>query len=585
VTAWNNLKIRAKLSLGFGAILAIIATIAVFSFTNRSSLRKDETQQDDVYAFRKTLMETKVAHYEWLTAIGSSVFQDALTTCSVEPDPEKCDFSEWLGSTDRTNFENVFPEEKDRLNDLEKNHAALHATFVTMKLAAEEGKTLPTGTDIRQQYAKVLSPQTKNFMDNVNQIQKPVDEKINTLNNRMKEFMTRTQYMMLGLFIITLLIGLSLSQAIVRSIVPPLHSLVSVADEIAAGELKQWRVDVDRSDEIGGLYRSFSHMHARLLDMAQTLQKTSEGQLNTSIAPTSPSDIIGNTLYAMIRNLRDLAGSIANGATTLAASSAETAASATQLSASTTESAATISETTATMEEVRQTASIMSNNASSVAENARQGGAMANQSRDRVKDISDAIKLISSRMDFIAQHTVQLSEKSQKIGEIISVVNDIADQSNILAVNASIEAAKAGEEGRGFAVLAEEIRNLAEQSKQATKEIKAILDDIQKATAATVMATEEGSKAVAKGEQQAETVSKVILDLASSVSNSSRSADTIASSAREQLKGIEQVTQAMESIRTASQQNKESARQLDETSSSMKNLGQDLMRLVQRFKL
>jgi len=583
VTAWSNLKIGTKLSLGFGAILVIIAAIAVVSFTNRSSLKKDELQQDEVYRHRKTLMQNKVAHYEWLTSITLFTFQDNLAACPAEPDSRACDFTQWLDSSERKDFEKMFPEERILLEDLEKSHTALHATFVAMK---EGGEKAATGApDSKQMFLKTLLPQTDTFVKYVNQIQEPVEDKIVSINDRMQKFMNKTQFMLMGLFVVTLLIGFTLSLVIARSVAPPLRALVQVADEISAGELKPWMGNLDRSDEIGALYRSFSRMHARLLEMSQSLQKVSEGQLNLPIRPTSPSDVIGNALAAMVKNLRDLAGNISSGATSLAASSSETSVAAAQLSASTTESAAAISQTTATMEEVRQTASMMNNNASSVAENARQGGQMANQSRERVKDISDAIKQISNRMDFIAQHTVQLSEKSQKIGEIISVVNDIADQSNILAVNASIEAAKAGEEGKGFAVLAEEIRNLAEQSKQATKEIKVILDDIQKATSATVMATEEGSKAVAKGEQQAETVSKVILDLASSVSDSSRSADTIASSAREQLKGIEQVTVAMENIRTASQQNKESARQLEETSGSMKNLGQDLMGLVRGFKL
>jgi methyl-accepting chemotaxis protein len=583
VTAWNSLKIGTKLSLGFGVILAIIATIAVISFSSRTHLAQKAEVQARFDKYRQTFLQTEVSHYQWLTSIAISTFQGNLANCPVESSLESCALTDWLREQNREDLEKSLPETEELLSNIEKSHMAMHTTYSSMKDGHVE-KTSET-LDSRQVFVKTLQPKAQDFVTQIDTLLNVLGSEMRENTRAIDESMVKTKYMFLYLFVATLVIGFLLSLAITRSVAPPLRILVDVADDIAAGELKQWQVRFDRSDEIGDLYHSFSRMYSRLLEIAQILQKISEGQLTASITPASSSDVIGTSLETMLKNLRDLAGSIATGATTLAAASAETSVSAAQLSASTTESAAAISETTATMEEVRQTASIMNNNASSVAENARQGGVMANQSRERVRDIADAIKLISSRMDFIAQHTVQLSEKSQKIGEIISVVNDIADQSNILAVNASIEAAKAGEEGKGFAVLAEEIRNLAEQSKQATKEIKAILDDIQKATSATVMATEEGSKAVAKGEQQAETVSKVILDLASSVSNSSRSADTIAGSAREQLKGIEQVTQAMESIRTASQQNKESARQLDETSSSMKSLGQDLMRLVQRFKL
>ncbi len=112
------------------------------------------------------------------------------------------------------------------------------------------------------------------------------------------------------------------------------------------------------------------------------------------------------------------------------------------------------------------------------------------------------MKRIQTHMDSIAASIVRLSDQSQAIGEIIASVNDLAEQSNLLAVNAAIEAAKAGEQGKGFAVVAQEVRSLAEQSKQATAQVRNILGDIQKATSAAVMATEQGSKAVEAGVKQ-----------------------------------------------------------------------------------
>src|SRR5438128_3440680 len=106
------------------------------------------------------------------------------------------------------------------------------------------------------------------------------------------------------------------------------------------------------------------------------------------------------------------------------------------------------------------------------------------------------------QMNSIAQIMVRLSEQNQAIGQIIATVDDLAQQSNLLAVNASIEAAKAGEEGKGFSVVAQEVKSLAEQSRQATTQVRAILSDIQKATSAAVMATEQGGKVVEAGVAQ-----------------------------------------------------------------------------------
>src|SRR5205823_8373543 len=113
--------------------------------------------------------------------------------------------------------------------------------------------------------------------------------------------------------------------------------------------------------------------------------------------------------------------------------------------------------------------------------------------------IARAMEEIRDRVQAIASDILALSGRTQQIGEITATVNDLADQSNILALNASIEAAKAGEQGKGFAVVASEVRNLAEQSKQATGQVRAILGDIQQATTGAVLATEQATKVVEDG--------------------------------------------------------------------------------------
>src|SRR6202040_2836592 len=110
-----------------------------------------------------------------------------------------------------------------------------------------------------------------------------------------------------------------------------------------------------------------------------------------------------------------------------------------------------------------------------------------------------------------------LSEQSQTIGQIIAPVEDLAAQSNLLAVNAAIEAAKAGEYGRGFGVVAQEVKSLAEQSRQATNQVRTILSDIQKATTTAVLATEQGTKAVEVGARQTEVAGESIQALTASV--------------------------------------------------------------------
>src|SRR5690242_21417123 len=186
----------------------------------------------------------------------------------------------------------------------------------------------------------------------------------------------------------------------------------------------------------------------------------------------------------------------------LASSSAEILTTASQVASGAAETAAAVSETTATVEEVKQTALAASQKAKHVSDSARKASDISEAGRKSVEEAISGMNRIQEQMESIVESIMQLSEQSNAIGEIVATVNDLAEQSNLLAVNAAIEAARAGEQGKSFGVVAREIRSLADQSKQATAQVRTILGDIQKATNAAVLATEQGSKAVEAGVRQ-----------------------------------------------------------------------------------
>src|SRR2546428_2516980 len=162
----------------------------------------------------------------------------------------------------------------------------------------------------------------------------------------------------------------------------------------------------------------------------------------------------------------------------------------------------TVVETTTTVEEMKQGAQMTSQKAKEVSETAQRTAQVYQAGHKSVEETAEGMNRIRLQMEAISESIAWLSEQTQAISEIITTVNDLADQSNLLAVNAAIEAAKAGEQGKGFAVVAQEVRNLAEQSKQATAQVRTILTDIQNATSTAVMATELGAKAVDAGVKQ-----------------------------------------------------------------------------------
>ncbi len=325
-----------------------------------------------------------------------------------------------------------------------------------------------------------------------------------------------------------------------------------------------------------------------LVEIAGLAQRVADGDLTANVAPWQRTDEVGflsQNFARMSENLREQIRGLVEGANVLGEAASEIVASTSQLAASASESAAAVSETTTTVEEVRQTAQVASQKAKQVSDSAQKAAQVSQSGRKSAEDMVAGMHRIRQQMDAIATAMVRLSEQGQAVGQIIATVEDLATQSNLLAVNAAIEAAKAGEHGKGFAVVAQEVKSLAEQSRQATKQVRTILGDIQKATAAAVMATEEGGKATEAGVRQSELAGSSIQALSAGVNEAAQAATQIAASTQQQLVGVDQVAGAMESIKQAAVQNVASAQQMETAARNLNDLGQRLKHMVARYRV
>lgn len=288
--------------------------------------------------------------------------------------------------------------------------------------------------------------------------------------------------------------------------------------------------------------------------------------------------ILGLTIAVLLG--RSITGQLQDSIMRLSSSAAQILSTTAEVASGTAETATAVNETTATVEEVKQTAQVASQKAKQVSESAQRMTEVAQTGRASIEDTIDAMTNIQAQMESVAGSIVQLAEQSQAIGEIIATVNDLAEQSNLLAVNAAIEATRAGEHGKGFAVVAQEVRSLASQSKQATAQVRTILGDVQKATNAAVLATEQGNRAVGDGVRQTNATGEAIGQLADSVNEASQAASQIAASNQQQMVGMDQVALAMDNIKQASAQNVAGTRQAEEAAQDLQELGRNLTRLI-----
>jgi methyl-accepting chemotaxis protein len=187
---------------------------------------------------------------------------------------------------------------------------------------------------------------------------------------------------------------------------------------------------------------------------------------------------------------------------------------------------------------------------------------------------------VKAQTESIAESILRLSEQAQAIAEIIEAVNDVADQTKLLSLNAAIEASRAGEHGRGFSVVAGEIKALAEQSKKATVQVRQILGEIQKATNSAVMATEEGSRSVRDAIKTVNLAGATINSLADTIAEAAQSAAQISASVGQQSVGMAQIQGAMQNINQATHQNLASTKQAEQAAQDLDLLGGKLRTLL-----
>ncbi|WP_339460843.1 methyl-accepting chemotaxis protein [Pseudomonas sp. EA_105y_Pfl2_R69] len=324
---------------------------------------------------------------------------------------------------------------------------------------------------------------------------------------------------------------------------------------------------------------------ARLTGLAEQIGR---GEIPREVSSSLRQDEVGRLAQAFVvmsQYLRELVQEMNEGISVLASSSEEILAATSQVASSTQETATAISEIATTVAEVKQTAVLAGTKSQGVSASAERTRQIAQGGRQAVEEALSGMQQIREQMQAVAESIMRLGEQSQAIGEIVASVGDLAEQSNLLGVNASIEAVKAGETGKGFSVVAQEVKALAEQSKQATTQVRGILGEIQKAMTKAVLLAEQGSKTVEVGYQRAQASGEAIRSLSSNIDESSEMALQIAATSQQQMVGMDQVASAMESIRQASQDNVGGTRQVDLAARNLHQLGLKLKGLAGRFKL
>lgn len=312
-----------------------------------------------------------------------------------------------------------------------------------------------------------------------------------------------------------------------------------------------------------------------------------EGDLTKTVPIKSKNEIgqLAEAFNQMINNLGSLVKHIQDGGIQIGTSSRNILVASEQQASGSTEQAASVAEISATIEELATTSKQIADSADSVAGLAEQTLGSARSGQETVADSIEGMDEIREATQLIARQILDLGQKSQAIGQIIEMISGIANRTDLLALNAAIEAAKAGEAGRGFAVLAGEIRILAENVVESTRQIRDLLTEIQSSINASVMAMEDGTKKVERGVDLANNTGGSLEEILNMIERTTNSTKQIMVSTRQQETASEQVVIAMKEIAEVSQQSAINAKQTITVANKLAILSESLEKAIEQFKM
>jgi len=543
VNWFRNLQIFSKLLIGSSLVIALAAALGILSLAKLASVNSaaQDVGGNSLPSVRSTSdMNTRLA------SLRRYEYGHLSTSVASQQDHEDANFQRDLEllRKDQAIYESL------PMSDLEKREypvfkssferfLALHDRLIELD---KQGKT----DEAKAMLIGVCREQYNSASDALEQIVKADAEDGTKASADASAIANSSRAWEIGMLLAVVVVGLLAAIWMARLISNPLREATGRIKHAAENNDLTVRLETDSQDEVGQISQAFD---------------------------------------SFLDKLHNAMGNVANGAEQLASASEEISSAATQTSEGTKAQSDQTAQVATAMQEMSSTVVQVSDSsrqaadmARSAAEIAKQGGLTVGEVLDNMRQIADSVRATGAKIE-------ELGKSSDQIGKIIGVIDDIADQTNLLALNAAIEAARAGEQGRGFAVVADEVRKLAERTTKATKEIAQMIGVVQKETGIAVENMQAETKQVETG---VENTSKAGLSLNEIVTAAQKVGDMvaqIATAASQQSATAEQINTNVDQIAKISHESAAGAEQSAKACQDLSNLALDLQQIVGNFRL
>jgi len=537
-----NLKIGTRLALGFSVMLLIMVVISGVALTGFAKInRKVDVITDDKWPTVVLLH----AVYDDINVVARALRNAIILSDAAEVKKEldriakaREEVDKNLGKLDGTIVSGEGTSLLQAIKDRRAAYAAVQKEIIAL---IESGGKARAGDLLVTQ----LRPVQKAYFEAVDKLIAYQATQVNSAGDDVEKTYRLAQRVIVTVLVVSLIVAALIGFVIARSITVPLGRAVQVNRSIADGYLKV-AVTVDRRDEIG--------------------------QLNESAKQ-------------MVENLRTVIGHLAATSDQVASAAGQLNANAEQMANASEEVAAQAGTIATAGEEMATTSGDIALNCNRAADGSQQASSAATEGAGVVRNTVEVMGRITDKVQASARTVEALGTRSDQIGQIVGTIEDIADQTNLLALNAAIEAARAGEQGRGFAVVADEVRALAERTTRATREIGEMIKSIQAETKGAVVIMQEGVREVESGAEQASRSGAALQEILAQINDVTQQVSQIATAAEEQTATTSEISNNIHQMSEVVQQTARGAQDSSEAANGLARLAEELKGIVGQFRL
>jgi methyl-accepting chemotaxis protein len=534
----------AKFALSFLIIIALFAAASYVEYYYSHRVIEMEEEIMEMQDFQLELANLEIDHHLWMISLYDMMIGGQAPELG---DHTECNLGQW--------YYNIKPEDyfSEPYQAMEEPHTHLHRHGQEVVALFTDGEE----EEARRVFNEDVKPDLNLVRENLGEMISLTEAEIDRMKVEKNEMMTLSDTIFYSATVITLLLSALIAWILTRTTVGPINKLVEQADKVAGGDLRH-KVESKKTDELGVLVQSFNNMIETLRTLVSSIDDNSDAVVTAVKDLNVVSEDTGRGSEDIARSITEVAEGSENIGREIAS----------------------VKDVAAQLDQEGETLKVNTEESLKMAD---QSAESAEKGQQAIQQAISQLDVVSETVNFATEAIEKLGKRSKEIGEMVAMIEGISSQTNLLALNAAIEAARAGEKGRGFSVVAEEVRELAEESSDVTTQISSLIEDIQSETTATVnsmdtnieevnkqiqiineagdsldqmvAASEKTNKKVREMHQFADhldeiidTINNAVDSVGSAIENNSASAEEVSALAEEQSATVEEISASADEL-------------------------------------